>query len=135
MALKLMIKKLREVNAKDGFGNLLAVHTESAMIRDTILEELDPKEVPIDVDITAPDAEDQFKDAALDDDEVSGLIDSIPESEIDDSAAEVGQLIDDNVHEDDSEYIGESMESVMALIEKYVPDCEEAGEADADTLF
>ena len=56
MALKLMIKKLREVNAKDGFGNLLAVHTESAMIRDTILEELDPKEVPIDVDITAPDA-------------------------------------------------------------------------------
>ena len=102
MALKLTIKKFREVNAKVGFGNLLAVHTESAMIRDTILEELDPKEVPIDVDITAPDAEDQFKDAALDDDEVSGLIDSIPESEIDDSAAEVGQLIDDNVHEDES---------------------------------
>lgn len=120
-----MYGKLREENAKEGFGNLLSVHNESAQIRDTILEELDPSEVPIDIDITAPDAEEQFKDAAIDDEELNKYIDSIPETEIDDAAIAVGKMTNDDVPVDEDEFIGAPLESVMTLVEKYVPDCEE----------
>lgn len=124
-ALKLMFGKLREKNAKEGFGNLLSVHNESAQIRDTVLEELDPREVPIDIDITAPDAEDQFKDAALDDEQLSKAIDAIPETEIDDAAIAVGRMTNEDVPIDEEEFVGAPLESVMDLVEKYVPDCEE----------
>ena len=123
--LKLMYGKLREENAKEGFGNLLSVHNESAQIRDTMLEEMDPSEVPIDIDITAPDAEDQFKDAAIDDEEMGKLIETIPETEIDDATVAVGKMTNEDIHVDDDEFIGAPMESVMNLVEKYVPDCEE----------
>lgn len=125
MALKLMTQKLRETNAKDGFGNLLSVHNESAMIRDSVLEELDPKEFPIEVDLTAPDAEDQFKDAAIDDEEMGKLLDTIPETEIDDATVAVGKMTNEDIPVDDDEFVGAPMESVMMLVEKYVPDCEE----------
>lgn len=130
MALKLMTQKLRETNAKDGFGNLLSVHNESAMIRDSVLEELDPKEFPIEVDLTAPDAEDQFKDAAIDDEEMGKLLDTIPETEIDDAAVAVGKMTNEDIPVDDDEFVGAPMESVMMLVEKYVPDCEEDNGSD-----
>lgn len=125
MALKLMIQKLREDNAKEGFGNLLAVHTESAILRDAMLEEMDPSETPIDVDLTSPDAEEDFKDAAIDDAELGELIDNLPETEIDDAAVAVGKMTNEDVPVDPDEFIGAPMESVMQLVDKYVPDCEE----------
>ena len=125
MALKLMLGKLRAENAKEGFGNLLAVHNESAIIRNAILEELDPKEYPIEVDLTDPDAENMFKDAALDDEELSKLIDSLPETEIDSATVAVGKMTNSNIPVDEDEFIGAPMEQVMTLIEKYIPDCEE----------
>ena len=125
MALKLMLGKLREENAKEGFGNLLSVHNESAIIRNAILEELDPKEYPIEVDLTDPDAENMFKDAALDDEELSKLIDSLPETEIDSATVAVGKMTNSNIPVDEDEFIGAPMEQVMTLIEKYIPDCEE----------
>lgn len=128
MALKLMIQKLREDNAKEGFGNLLAVHTESAILRDAMLEEMDPSETPIDVDLTSPDAEEDFKDAAIDDAELGDLIDSLPETEIDDAAIAVGKMTNEDVPVDPDEFIGAPMESVMQLVDKYVPDCEETVE-------
>ena len=124
-ALKVMYGKLREENAKEGFGNLLSVHNESAQIRDAMLEEMDPSETPIDIDITAPDAEEEFKDAAIDDDEMGKLIENIPETEIDDAAVAVGKMTNEDVPVDDDEFIGAPLESVMMLVEKYVPDCEE----------
>ena len=130
MALKLMTQKLRETNAKDGFGNLLSVHNESAMVRDSVLEELDPKEFPIEVDLTAPDAEDQFKDAAIDDEEMGKLLDTIPETEIDDATVAVGKMTNEDIPVDDDEFVGAPMESVMMLVEKYVPDCEEDNGSD-----
>ena len=134
MALKLMTQKLREDNARDGFGNLLSVHNESAIIRDAVLEELDPAENPIDVDITAPDAEDQFKDAAINDDEIGELIDKIPETEIDDATVAVGKMTNADIPVDDDEFIGAPMESVMQLVEKYVPDCEEVADS-TESIF
>ena len=128
MALKLMIQKLREDNAKEGFGNLLVVHTESAILRDAMLEEMDPSETPIDVDLTSPDAEEDFKDAAIDDAELGDLIDSLPETEIDDAAIAVGKMTNEDVPVDPDEFIGAPMESVMQLVDKYVPDCEETVE-------
>lgn len=128
MALKLMIQKLREDNAKEGFGNLLSVHTESAILRDAMLEEMDPSETPIDVDLTSPDAEEDFKDAAIDDAELGDLIDSLPETEIDDAAIAVGKMTNEDVPVDPDEFIGAPMESVMQLVDKYVPDCEETVE-------
>lgn len=125
MALKLMIQKLREDNAKEGFGNLLSVHTESAILRDAMLEEMDPSETPIDVDLTSPDAEEDFKDAAIDDAELGDLIDNLPETEIDDAAIAVGKMTNEDVPVDPDEFIGAPMESVMQLVDKYVPDCEE----------
>ena len=125
-----MTQKLRETNAKDGFGNLLSVHNESAMIRDSVLEELDPKEFPIEVDLTAPDAEDQFKDAAIDDEEMGKLLDTIPETEIDDATVAVGKMTNEDIPVDDDEFVGAPMESVMMLVEKYVPDCEEDNGSD-----
>ena len=112
MALEVMYGKLREENAKEGFGNLLSVHNESAVLRDAILEELDPSEEPIDVDLTSPEAEDDFKDAA-----------------IDDAAIAVGKMTNEDVPVDPDEFIGAPMESVMQTIEKYVPDTEETVEA------
>jgi len=134
VALKLMTQKLREDNARDGFGNLLSVHNESAIIRDAVLEELDPAENPIDVDITAPDAEDQFKDAAINDDEIGELIDKIPETEIDDATVAVGKMTNADIPVDDDEFIGAPMESVMQLVEKYVPDCEEVADS-TESIF
>ena len=129
MALEVMYGKLREENAKEGFGNLLSVHNESAVLRDAILEELDPSEEPIDVDLTSPEAEDDFKDAAIDDAEMSDLIDKLPETEIDDAAIAVGKMTNEDVPVDPDEFIGAPMESVMQTIEKYVPDTEETVEA------
>lgn len=128
MALKLMIQKLREDNAKEGFGNLLSVHTESAILRDAMLEEMDPSETPIDVDLTSPDAEEDFKDAAIDDAELGDLIENLPETEIDDAAIAVGKMTNEDVPVDPDEFIGAPMESVMQLVDKYVPDCEETVE-------
>ena len=128
MALKLMLHKLREDNAKEGFANLLTVHNESAILRDALLEEMDPSEAPIEVDLTSPDAENDFKDAALDDAELSELIDNLPETEIDDAAIAVGKMTNEDVPVDPDEFIGAPMESVMQLVEKYVPDCEETAE-------
>ena len=115
MALKLMMEKLREENAKDGFGNLLTVHNESAMIRDAILEELDPSDIPIEVDINSPDAEEDFKDEAIDDEVVGALIDKIPETEIDDATVAVGKMTNEDVPADDDEFVGAPLESVLTL--------------------
>lgn len=134
MALKLMMKKLREENVKDGFGNLLSVHTESALIRDAFLEEMDPSEIPIEVDINSPDAEEEFKDEAIDDEEMGELIDKLPETEIDDATVAVGKMTDEDVPVDDDEFVGAPMESVMMMIEKYVPDCEEVS-GNTDMIF
>lgn len=123
-----MIQKLREDNAKEGFGNLLSVHTESAILRDAMLEEMDPSETPIDVDLTSPDAEEDFKDAAIDDAELGDLIENLPETEIDDAAIAVGKMTNEDVPVDPDEFIGAPMESVMQLVDKYVPDCEETVE-------
>ncbi len=125
MALKLMFEKLREENAKEGFGNLLSVHNESAIIRDSVLEELDPTDIPIEVDITDPDAENQFKDEALDDEELGKLIDNIPETEIDDAAVAVGKMTNEDVPVDEDEFVGAHLESVLTLVDKYVADSEE----------
>jgi hypothetical protein len=120
-----MLEKLREENAKDGFGNLLAVHNESAIIRNAILEELDPTEIPINVDLTDQDAEQQFKDEAIDNEDMDKLIDSLPETEIDDAAIAVGKMVNEDVPVDEDEFIGAPMEQTMLLVEKYIPDCEE----------
>lgn len=120
-----MLGKLREENAKEGFGNLLSVHNESAIIRDAILEELDPTEIPINVDLTDPDAEQQFKDEAIDNEDMDKLIDSLPETEIDDAAVAVGKMVNEDVPVDEDEFIGAPMEQTMLLVEKYIPDCEE----------
>ena len=120
-----MLGKLREENAKEGFGNLLSVHNESAIIRDAILEELDPTEIPINVDLTDPDAEQQFKDEAIDNEDMDKLIDSLPETEIDDATIAVGKMVNEDVPVDEDEFIGAPMEQTMLLVEKYIPDCEE----------
>ena len=120
-----MLGKLREENAKEGFGNLLSVHNESAIIRNAILEELDPTEIPINVDLTDPDAEQQFKDEAIDNEDMDKLIDSLPETEIDDAAIAVGKMVNEDVPVDEDEFIGAPMEQTMLLVEKYIPDCEE----------
>ena len=125
MALTLMLGKLREENAKEGFGNLLSVHNESAIIRNAILEELDPTEIPINVDLTDPDAEQQFKDEAIDNEDMDKLIDSLPETEIDDATIAVGKMVNEDVPVDEDEFIGAPMEQTMLLVEKYIPDCEE----------
>ena len=62
MALKTMFATLKKENAKNSFGNIIAVANESAEIRDTFMEEMD---TPIEVDLNDPDAEEKFKDAIL----------------------------------------------------------------------
>ena len=83
-----------------------------------------------DTAVTSPDAENDFKDAALDDAELSELIDNLPETEIDDAAIAVGKMTNEDVPVDPDEFIGAPMESVMQLVEKYVPDCEETANID-----
>ena len=134
MALKVMMEKLHEENAKDGFGNLLAIHNESAMIRNAILEELDPSDIPIEVDINDPEAENNFKDEAIDDETVGELIDKIPETEIDDAAVAVGKITNEDIPVDDDEFVGAPMEATMALVEKYIPECEEVSDV-TDAIF
>ena len=93
MAFKTMFKKLREANIEIGFENMVAVANEAAILRDFILEE-EMGEVPLEVDINDPDAEEQIKDDAIDDAELADFIDSIPETEIDDAALAAGKLDD-----------------------------------------
>ena len=58
------------------------------------------------------------------------LIDNLPETEIDDAAIAVGKMTNEDVPVDPDEFIGAPMESVMQLVEKYVPDCEETANID-----
>lgn len=118
MALKTMFAALKAENAKNSFGNIISVANESSIIRDTMLEEMGE----IDVDLTDPDAEEKFKDAAINEDDMDELIDKIPETEIDDAAVAVGKLTNQNVPVNDEEYIGAPMESAMEDIDVYVPD-------------
>lgn len=118
MALKTMFAALKAENAKNSFGNIISVANESSIIRDAMLEEMGE----IDVDLTDPDAEEKFKDAAINEDDMDELIDKIPETEIDDAAVAVGKLTNQNVPVNDEEYIGAPMESAMEDIDVYVPD-------------
>lgn len=122
MALKTMFESLRLQNAKDGFGNMLSVANESAVIRDIMLEEM---EADIDVDLNDPDAEEKFKNEALDEEEMEDLIEKIPETEIDDAAVAVGKLTNQNVPIDEEEYIGAPLEEAMREINTLIPDTEE----------
>ena len=121
MALKTMFAALKKENSKNSFGNMISVANESALIRDVFMEEMDS----IDVDLTDPDAEEKFKDAALNEDEMDELIDSIPETEIDDAAVAVGKLTNQNVPVNDEEYIGAPLDEAMNAVDIYVPDTEE----------
>lgn len=118
MALKTMFAALKAENAKNSFGNIISVANESSIIRDAMLEEMGE----IDVDLTDPDAEEKFKDAAINEDDMDELIDKIPETEIDDAVVAVGKLTNQNVPVNDEEYIGAPMESAMEDIDVYVPD-------------
>ena len=118
MALKTMFAALKAENTKNSFGNIISVANESSIIRDAMLEEMGE----IDVDLTDPDAEEKFKDAAINEDDMDELIDKIPETEIDDAAVAVGKLTNQNVPVNDEEYIGAPMESAMEDIDVYVPD-------------
>lgn len=122
MALKTMFETLRRENAKEGFGNMVSVANESAVIRDIMLEEM---EADIDIDINDPDAEEKFKNQALDEEEMDELIEKIPETEIDDAAIAVGKLTNQNVPIDEEEYIGAPLEEAMREINYLIPDTEE----------
>ncbi len=122
MALKTLFNNLRVENAKDGFGNMVAVANESAQIRDILLEEMEEIE---NIDLSDPDAEEQFKNEAIDEEEMEKLIDNIPESEIDDSAVATARLTNQNVPVDEDEYVGAPMESVMIQIDALIPESEE----------
>lgn len=122
MALKTLFNNLRMENAKDGFGNMVAVANESAQIRDILLEEMEEIE---NIDLSDPDAEEQFKNEAIDEEEMEKLIDNIPESEIDDSAVATARLTNQNVPVDEDEYVGAPMESVMIQIDALIPESEE----------
>lgn len=122
LALKTLFNNLRMENAKDGFGNMVAVANESAQIRDILLEEMEEIE---NIDLSDPDAEEQFKNEAIDEEEMEKLIDNIPESEIDDSAVATARLTNQNVPVDEDEYVGAPMESVMIQIDALIPESEE----------
>lgn len=122
MALKTMFETLRRENAKEGFGNMVSVANESAVIRDIMLEEM---EADIDIDLNDPDAEEKFKNQALDEEEMDELIEKIPETEIDDAAIAVGKLTNQNVPIDEEEYIGAPLEEAMREINYLIPDTEE----------
>lgn len=122
MALKTMFAALRQENAKNSFGNIIAVANESAMIRDVFMEEM---EAPIDVDLNDPDAEEKFKDEALNSEDMEELINSIPETEIDDASVAVGKLTNQNVPVNPDEYIGMPLDESMADVDLLIPDTEE----------
>jgi hypothetical protein len=117
-----MFETLRRENAKEDFGNMVSVANESAVIRDIMLEEM---EADIDVDLNDPDAEEKFKNQALDEEEMDELIEKIPETEIDDAAIAVGKLTNQNVPIDEEEYIGAPLEEAMREINYLIPDTEE----------
>ena len=122
MALKTMFAALRQENAKNSFGNIIAIANESAMIRDVFMEEM---EAPIDVDLSDPDAEEKFKDEALNSEDMEELINSIPETEIDDASVAVGKLTNQNVPVNPDEYIGMPLDESMADVDLLIPDTEE----------
>ena len=122
MALKTMFAALKQENAKNSFGNIIAVANESAMIRDVFMEEM---EAPIDVDLNDPDAEEKFKDEALNSEDMEELINSIPETEIDDASVAVGKLTNQNVPVNPDEYIGMPLDESMADVDLLIPDTEE----------
>ena len=122
MALKTMFAALRQENAKNSFGNIIAVANESAMIRDVFMEEM---EAPIDVDLNDPDAEEKFKDEALNSEDMEELINSIPETEIDDASVAVGKLTNQNVPVNPDEYVGMPLDESMVDVDLLIPDTEE----------
>lgn len=117
---KTMFSRLREENARNGFGNLLAVANESAIVRDFMLEEMG--ETPVEVDLGA-NAEEKFKDEEIEADELEKILDKIPESELDDAAIAAGKTYNTPVPDVES-YVGGSVEEAMEDIDLYIPDTE-----------
>lgn len=122
MALKTMFEALKRENSKEGFGNMVSVANESAIIRDIMLEEMDPE---IDIDISDPDAEEKFKNQAIDEEEMDKLIENIPETDVDDAATAASRLTNQDVIVDEDDYIGAPLEEMLQLINTTIPDTEE----------
>lgn len=114
---KTMFSKLREQNARNGFGNLLAVANESAVVRDFMLEEMG--ETPVEVD-TAPE---KFKEEEIEADELEKIIEKIPETDLDDAAIAAGKTYNTPIPDVES-YVGGSVEEAMEDIDLYIPDTE-----------
>lgn len=119
MALKTLMNRLRQENAKDGFGNIVSVANESAIIRDLLLEEMSGEEDLANID------EEEFKNEAIDEEEMDKLIDRIPESDIDDESVAAARLSNQDVPVDEDDYIGAPLESVMFDIDVLIPETQE----------
>ena len=124
LALKTLFNQLRQENAKSGFGNIIAVANEAALIRDFVLEEMEKTDYD-DIDLNSPDAEDDFKNQAIDDEEMDKLIEKIPESDIDEASVDAARLSNENSPVDPDDYIGAPLESVMYDIDALIPETEE----------
>lgn len=112
MALKTLFTALRKEKAEIGFGNMVAIANESAQIRDVMLEEMG-------------DPLDEFKNEAIDDEDMEKFIESIPEDETEDIEAAVADALnmDDPVDPDD--YIGDSAKKALEEACSMFPDTEE----------
>ena len=124
LALKTLFNQLRQENAKSGFGNIIAVANAAALIRDFVLEEMEKTDYE-DIDLNSPDAEEDFKNQAIDDEEMDKLIEKIPESDIDEASVDAARLSNENSPVDPDDYIGAPLESVMYDIDALIPETEE----------
>lgn len=124
-----MFARFKREKAEEGFGNILSVANESAIIRDLILEdmgaEVDPPiEAPLDLSPTdLPGDDDQTEDDDMDDDtsDEDEDLEDIPETDIVDASADADDVMNANVPEDADEYVGGSDGAADAEIESVIP--------------
>lgn len=117
--LETMFKGFREVKADEGFANIVGVALEAKSTRDDLLSELGDDAIDKAV-VDNPDEED-IKNRALEDEEMASLIDSIPETDIDDAAIASGDV--GNIDAED--VMGAPMEATLRMCEELIPDTEE----------
>ena len=90
----------------------------------SLIEEMEKTDYD-DIDLNSPDAEEDFKNQAIDDEEMDKLIEKIPESDIDEASVDAARLSNENSPVDPDDYIGAPLESVMYDIDALIPETEE----------
>lgn len=124
MALKVLYDALKKEKTACGFGNMLAVANENAVIRDMMLSVMEAED---NVDTVAPETTDleKFKDEEIANNDIEKFIDDIPEADLEEEEASAASVEAATEIDYPDDYVGARFESYLRKVDMTFPETEE----------